>query len=98
MMSPIRPDEPGRLADAVGALAAGAPEPELRAQLHALSGIVRNVGRAGVPAAERRVLEERIDDELAREDEPAVIAAMRALAAQDRASIRPIDWSAASSG
>ena len=31
-------------------------------------------------------------------DEPAVHAAVRELAAVDRAAVRPVDWTAASSG
>ena len=90
--------EPERLADAVTSLAAGAAEPALRAQLHALSGLVRNIGHRPVPDAGRAALEAALDGALAAEDEAAVIVAMRRLAAPERASIRPVDWSAASGG
>ena len=67
----------------------------MRAQLHALAGIVRNAGRE--PATPRRSTA-ALDSALEREDEPAAIAAMRRLAAAERAGLRAVDWSAASGG
>ena len=87
--------EPDRLADAVAALAAGVPDAGVRAQLHALAGIVRNAGRE---PADTAALQAALEEALEREDEPAVIAAMRRLAAAERAGLRAVDWSAASGG
>jgi hypothetical protein len=96
--NPEPPVDPVRLADAVAALAGRSGEPEVRAQLHALSGLVRNLDAPAVPAGERAPLEAEIERAIARDDEPGAIAAMRRLAALERAPIRPIDWSAASGG
>jgi hypothetical protein len=97
-MIPPPSDEPERLADAVSALASRVAEPEVRAQLHALGGLVRNLARPPVPAGEREAVEAALQTAVDRGDEPAAIAAMRQMAALDRASIRPVDWSAASRG
>jgi hypothetical protein len=90
-------DETARLADAVLALAAQADQPELRGQLHALRGAILNLGREA-DAAQREPLERALATALEREDEPAVIAAMRSLAAFERAAVVPLDWTAASHG
>src|SRR4051794_32887945 len=96
--NPEPPVDPVRLADAVAALAGRSGEPEVRAQLHALSGLVRNLDVPAVPTGEGTALEAAIERAIACEDEPAAIAAMRRLAALERAPIRPVDWSAASGG
>jgi hypothetical protein len=96
--NPEPPVDPIRLADAVTALAGRSVEPEVRVQLHALSGLVRNLGVPAVSADERAALEAEIERAIARDDEPAAIAAMRRLATLERAPIRPVDWSAASGG
>jgi hypothetical protein len=85
--------DPDRLADTVAALAARTPDGSVRAQLHALAGIVRNAGRE---PADTAALAAAVDTALEREDEPAAIAAMRRLAAAERAGLRAVDWSAAS--
>jgi hypothetical protein len=85
----------GRLADAVSALAAGASDAALRAQLHALSGIVRNLATPELAPQLRARLEGEIDAAIERGDEPALVASMRTLAALDRARLHPVDWSAA---
>jgi hypothetical protein len=89
--------DPTRLADAVLALAERADHPELRAQLHALRGALLNLNATPDPAA-REHAEHALTTALEREDEPAVISAMRTLAALERASITTIDWSSASHG
>jgi hypothetical protein len=93
-MSPLA-HEPDRLADALTALAARVPDAGVRAQLHALAGIVRNADRQPV---DTQALTAALDDAVEREDEPAAIAAMRRLAAAERAGLRAVDWSAASGG
>jgi hypothetical protein len=92
------PLDPERLADAVAALAEQVAERPVRAQLHALSGILRNLRREELGATGRVELESALAAALAAEDEPAVLAAVRELAAADRAVVRPVDWTAASSG
>jgi hypothetical protein len=90
--------EADRLAAACIALAARVDDPAVRAQLHALGGVVRNVVLAPAPAAVREQLEARVGAAMAAGDEPSAIAAMRELAALDRASVAAVDWSAASGG
>ena len=88
--------EPGRLADAVAALADRVAEPEVRAQLHALAGLVRNLV---VPTDDARPeLARELADALAAGDEARTLAAARALARADRAAVQPVDWRAASGG
>lgn len=87
-----------RLAVALTSLASRVAEPDVRAQLHALSGIVRNLdGRPADPAV-RGALEQQIGAAMHRGDEPSAIAAMRRLAALEREPLQPVDWSAASGG
>lgn len=90
--------EPDRLSAAVAALAAAAAQPEVRTQLHALSGILANLVPQPVDEAERTRLEAELSGALDAGDEPAVVGAMRRLAALDRARIRPVDFSLASRG
>jgi Ser/Thr protein kinase RdoA (MazF antagonist) len=87
-----------RLADAVVALAGRVTEPDVRAQLHALGGILGNLDAAPVDAARREELERRLRDAMRGGDEPAAVEAMRRLAALERAPLRGVDWSAASRG
>lgn len=88
--------DPGRLADAVAELAERVAEPEVRAQLHALAGIVRNLV---VPVDDDRpALARELADALESGDEAEALAAARALARADRAAVVPVDWRAASSG
>jgi hypothetical protein len=90
------PLDPGRLGDAVDALAERVAEPDVRAQLHALAGLVRNLveptdaARAGLARALAQALESG--------DEAAFLAATRALARADRERVTPVDWRAASGG
>jgi hypothetical protein len=88
--------DPPRLADAVAALGDRVAEPEVRAQLHALAGIVRNLV---VPVDDARPpLARELADALASGDETRTLAALRALARSDRAAVAPVDWRAASGG
>ncbi len=88
--------DPGRLADAVAALADRVAEPEVQAQLHALAGLVRNLV---VPTDDARPeLARELADALAAGDEARTLAAARALARADRAFVQPVDWRAASGG
>jgi len=85
-----------RVAAAVTALGRRSAEPDVRAQLAALSALVRNLGDGPPPA--RAELEAALDAALAAGDEAAVVAAARALARAERAAVVPVDWSAASHG
>jgi hypothetical protein len=88
--------DPRRLADAVAELAERVAEPEVRAQLHALAGIVRNLV---VPVDEGRApLARELAEALASGDEADALAAARALARADREAVVPVDWRAASGG
>jgi hypothetical protein len=88
--------DPERLADAVVELAGRVAEPEARAQLHALAGLVRNLV---VPTDESRpALAAALADALAAGDEAHALAAARALARADRSRVEPVDWRAASGG
>lgn len=89
---------PHRLADAVALLAERVSEQDVRAQLYALAGIVRNLGCDPAGEQERTRLEADLLAALEIEDEPRVLAAARALAAAERARVAPVDWSAASGG
>ena len=87
-----------RLAEAVTALAGTVGEPDARAQLHALSGILRNLAIEPPAGEARDELALAIGQAVRDGDEPAALVAMRRLAALERAPIRPVDWSAASGG
>ena len=89
---------PDRLADAVAALADRAGEGDVRAQLHALSGVLRNIGRETIDGEARSRLAAELADAVAAGDEQRTIALMRALARLDRAAVRAVNWSAASGG
>jgi hypothetical protein len=98
MTSPMTFDDPERLADAVTALATRATDPEVRAQLHALDGLLRALAAPAPEPAQRAPLVAAIDAAIERGEEHAAIAAMRRLAALDRAAVPSVDWSAASRG
>jgi hypothetical protein len=87
-----------RLAEAVTALAGRVAEPEARAQLYALGGILRNIALEPPDRDARSALERAVVGAMRDGDEAAAIAAMRRLAALDRAPLQPVDWSAASGG
>lgn len=94
-----RPLDLGRLAEAVGHLAAGVAAPHVRAQLEALAALLR----AGESATdddpqERRRVEQEIIQAMEAGDEPRVLRATRLRAAMDRADLPPVDWTAVSGG
>lgn len=95
---PARDISAGLLAMSVRALAVGSAEPEVRAQLHALSGILENSARTPPVASTRAAAVDEIRAALSAEDEAAAVAAARRLAALDRAGLLHVDWSAASHG
>jgi hypothetical protein len=66
--------------------------------MHALAGILDNLGIPAPPAAERAEAAADAVLAMAAGDEAAAIAAARRLAALDRAGLRHVDWSAASGG
>ena len=78
-----------------------ATDEDLRAQLHALVGVLGNLAKtfqaAPGPDAEDGPAEE-LSKALALGEENTVIAAAQAVARADRARIEPIDWDAASRG
>ena len=85
-----------RLADALAVLAERVGERDVRAQLHALSAVLRNLGGETAGEEARRELELSLRSALADGDEQGVVATVRALARTNRAAVRPVDWSAAS--
>jgi hypothetical protein len=87
-----------RLADALAALAGRVGEGDIRAQLHALSGVLRNIGRETLDDEARSRLGAELADAVTAGDEQRTIALMRELARIDRAAVRAVDWSAASGG
>jgi hypothetical protein len=87
-----------RLADAVAALAARVAERDVRAQLHALSGLLRNLGAPPADARRRGELAAALAAALGDEDEPRALAAAARLARLEREGVRRVDWSAASGG
>ena len=89
---------PDRLADAVAALAERVAAGDVRAQLHALSDILRNVGRETIDGEARSRLGAELTDAVTAGDEQRTILLMRELARMDRAAVRAVDWSAASGG
>jgi hypothetical protein len=94
----VESEERERLAVAAAALAGRAGEAEVRAQLHALAGLIRNLDRPAVDAATRAAQEAELDAAIDRGDEAAAIAVMRRLAAAERSTVRPVDWLGASGG
>jgi hypothetical protein len=85
-----------RLGDAVAALAERVSEADVRAQLHALASILRNLGREAEGGEERRALSTALVAAVAAGEEEQAIEVARRLAALDRAAVRPVDWTAAS--
>jgi hypothetical protein len=86
-----------RLAASVRALATSVADLGVRAQLHALAGILDNL-EVPPPAADRAAAVADVASAMAQSDEARAIAAARRLAALDRAGLRHVDWSAASGG
>jgi len=87
-----------RLAGAVAELSRRVGQPELRAQLNALGALLSNL-ESHVASQEARVpLEAAISRAVQVDDEQGVIAAMRRLAAVDRAVLAAVDWSAVTGG
>lgn len=80
------------------ALAGRVAAPEARAQLHALAALLDGyeepLGCDDAPTE----LEQAISASIEADDETALLSAMRELAAIDRAAVRSVNWSAASSG
>ena len=89
---------PDRLADAVAALAERVAAVVVRAQLHALSAVLRNIGRETLDGEARNRLGAELAEAVTAGDEQRTIALMRELARLDRAAVRAVDWSAASGG
>ena len=90
------PVDPERLAAAVDALAGRESGPDSNAQLYALAALVRNLGRETGGADVRLELERLVDEALGAGDENAALRAARELTALDRATVVPVDWTAAS--
>lgn len=88
---------PVRVADAVGELADSIDDADLRAQLHALAGIVRNLA---VPARARELEDvyARLADAHHEGDDAGVTHALALLAELEEERVRPVDWTAASGG
>lgn len=84
---------PGQVATAVEHLATSIDDADVRAQLHALAGIVRNLVVAPVAAELAEAY-----DHLAAAEDADVPAALARLAALERRRVAPIDWDAASRG
>jgi len=82
----------------VRALATSVADLGVRAQLHALAGILDNLEVPPPPAADRAAAVADVASAMAQSDEARAIAAARRLAALDRAGLRHVDWSAASGG
>ena len=87
-----------RLSEVARGLAGRSQEAALRVQLHALAGVLANLDVEGPDPDLRADLERRIDSGMEAGDEDAVLTAMAELAALERAPLRWVDWSAASSG
>jgi hypothetical protein len=92
---PVAPD---RLADALAALAGRVAERDVKAQLHSLAAVLRNLGGDGADADARLQLERAVAEAVAEEDEARAVAALRELTSLNRAAVRPVDWSAATGG
>lgn len=87
-----------RLADAVASLAGRVAERDVRAQLHALSGLLRNLD-VPPPDGERRAqLADAMAAGMRDGDESRALGAAARLARLEREGVRQVDWSAASGG
>lgn len=95
---PWAPLRPRRLADAVTALAEPLEDAALRAQLRALATVLTSLPVGDVADPARPAHERALERALADEDEAAIIASARALAAIDRRAVQSVDWSAVSGG
>lgn len=95
---PFPPADPGRLAEALTVLARRVEHRDLRAQLHAVSAVLANLGAPPVPRREREDLEAEIIRAIEAGDEEQVLDGARRLARLDRAVVRPVDWTAVSGG
>jgi hypothetical protein len=95
---PWPPLDPERLSAAVTQLAEPVADAALRAQLHSLATVISSLPAQAIADPQRPALELELERALDAEDEPAVIAAARALAAADRAAVQSVDWSAVSGG
>jgi hypothetical protein len=92
------PAAPDRLADALTALAGRVAERDVRAQLHSLAAVLRNLGGEAAGAEERLELERALAAAVAAADEPRAVAALRDLTRLNREAVGPVDWSAATGG
>jgi hypothetical protein len=90
--------DPERLSAAVAQLAEPVADAALRAQLHSLATVISSLPAQAIADPQRPERELALAQALTAEDEPAVIAAARALAAADRAAVQSVDWSAVSGG
>lgn len=90
--------DPERVAAAVAALAERVAEKDVRVQLHALSAVIRNLGREGMRADERALHAAALAEALAAEDDDGIMGPLRRLTKVNRDTVRPVDWSAASGG
>lgn len=70
----------------------------MRAQLHALAGILNNLDARSPDARRREGVAKELQQAMKRGDERRVIALMRDLAAIDRAGVHDVDWTKASGG
>ena len=87
-----------RLASAVERLAERVDGGDVRAGLHALAGILRNLTIGPRPDAGRERLEHDLAAAVGAGRGAEAIDAAARLAAADRAALSPVDWTAASGG
>jgi hypothetical protein len=90
--------DPERLSAAVAQLAEPVADAALRAQLHSLATVISSLPAQAIDNPQRPELALALEQALTAEDEGAVIASARALAAADRAAVQSVDWSAVSGG
>jgi hypothetical protein len=83
-----------RVAEVIEGLAPRTDDPHLRVQLHALAGVVANLGVDPLGGDPDDVI--AVDAALAQGDESAAIRVARRVAAARRQQLTPIDWSRAS--
>lgn len=87
-----------RLAAAVERLAERVDGGDVRAGLHALAGILRNVTIVPREVADRDRLEDELATAIDAGREAEAIEAAARLAAADRTALTGVDWTAASGG
>lgn len=89
--------DPERVADAIALLADTIESDDLRAQLHAMAGIVRGLvvppPGGAVTSAHARLLRAEKD-----KDDDALVEALEAVARAEGARVGRVDWMAASGG